>query len=323
MMGSRFVFLLLAYQYTITLLLAAPSHSSVFALEGRNASSPLTNLPPTTITSTVRSANGTDVSSSFHTRVYYQSNPRRDGFPASNLTGRQTADYGRLIDSCRSSTAEFLGSTCGHNHHGATVSLREYTIRCKMLPVPNYRLMMLGVDLTGMPANEPRFFREEDVCEDGEICVDSVPPSKKQRQVSSSSSSSNRWKPVARCLQVGYYYVEDPQGDERNRKGQKVQESGPEQSAQSGVMVIKTKRAGIVIAGKDGMKPVELDSLTVDVGTQNSSGLDEVQQQRTCRDCFGLRTQTASMDADFIKIEATLAALAATAGVVLVTIFAG
>lgn len=316
--------LLLAYQYTITLLLAAPSHPSVFPLEGRNASSPLTNLQSTAITSTVRSANGTDVSSSFHTKVYYQSNPRRDDTAASNLTGRQT-DYGRLIDSCRSSTAEFLGSTCGHTHHGATVSLREYTVRCKMLPVPNYRLMMLGVDLTGMPANEPRYFREENMCEEGEICVDSLPPSKKQRQGASSSSSSSswsRWKPVATCVQVGYY-IEDPQGDERKRKGQMVQESWPGESTKSGVMVIKAKRAGIVIAGKDGMEPAELDSLTVDVGTQSSSGLDEVQQQRTCRDCFGLRTQTASMDADFIKIEATLAGLAATAGVVLVTVFAG
>ena len=175
-------------------------------------------------------------------------------------------------------------------------------------------------DLAGMPADEPRYFTEEGSCDEDEICVNSMPHDKQQQ--------SWNGHPIATCVQTKDF-LEDPQESERIHEGARMHGSNAGQYVGDALREIAAKKAGIVLAGDDGTKPIELDWLVVDVGAEgdgSGAGSSEVQQQqqrRTCRDCFGLRTQKAPVDANFLKIEATLLGTAVTAGVIWVTVFAG
>ena len=80
------------------------------------------------------------------------------------------------------------------------------------------------------------------------------------------------------------------------------------------------RRASVIISGTNGTTPLGVESLEVDIGT---GGSGNVQQQQTCTDCFGLRTQKAAPNADFLATKATLMATTALTGLVWVAVFSG
>ena len=291
-MISRLATFLLAFYHTIPALTIPYTPISIGR---RNVS-----LTSPTITTIVRSANGTNITSSFRTLVYYQSNTISLN---SNLTDRQTASV-RRITSCRSARAEFLGSSCSHSR-GSDISLLEYKVHCREDQIPNYRLMVVP-GLADMPPPEPRYFTEEGSCFDHEICVNSMPH--ERGDVS-----------IATCVGTEYF-LEDPEKSERVYEGSQGQGSSAGQYLGDALRAIGAKKAGIVVSGQDGTTPIELDSLEVDIGAE---GGGSKMQQMKCRDCFGLRTHVAALDADLLKIEATLTATVATAGFIWVTFFAG
>ena len=159
-------------------------------------------------------------------------------------------------------------------------------------------------NLTGMPL-EPHYFSEEGSCSKDEICVNSIPHERQE-------------DPIATCVD-SRAFPEDPRKKARIHEGAQGQESSTGQYIGDALRAIAAKKAGIVVSGEDEAIPIELDNLEVDIGVE--SGGSKVQQ--TCRNCFGMRTRVAALDAGLMKIEATLMATAATAGLIWVTIFAG
>ena len=269
-----------------------------FRLHSRNET-----LSSPTITTIVRSSNGTDVSSSFRTLVYYQSDRV---LRTSNLTDRQVLSV-RRIDSCRAAGAHFLGSLCVHSQ-GPEVSLWRYTVHCEIAPIPMYDLFN-PFNPNGGPPAEPRLFAEHGSCAEHEICVNSMP-------------HEVHGVPVATCVDMKNF-LPTPRDSEDIRQGTQGQGSSTVQQIGSALQQIGAKKAGIAFSRPDASSVIELDALEVDVGMQGHDREVGQKQQAACKDCYGMRTKIAPADADFMKIEATLMATAAMAGVIWVTIFAG
>ena len=268
-----------------------------FSLYPRNES-----LSSPAITTIVHSSDGTDISSSFRTLVYYQSDPT---LRTSNLTDRQVLSV-RRIDSCKARGADFMGSLCMHSQ-GTEISLSRYTVHCRMAPIPMYDLFNPFSPNGGLPA-EPRLFAEHGACAEHEICVNSMP-------------HEVHGVPVATCVDMKTF-LPTPRDSEDIRQGTQGQGSITEQQLGSKLHQIGAKKAGIAFSKQDASSVIELNALEVNVGMQgHDRGVDLKQQ--ACKDCYGMKTQVAPAGADFMKIEATLMATAVMTGVIWVTVFAG
>ena len=247
------------------------------------------------ITTMIHSADGTDVSSSFRTLVYYQPATVTH---ASNLTDRRDL-LTRRIDSCREAGAQFLGSACVHSS-GDNISLWRYITHCRINPIPMYDLF----NFEPGPQPEPRIFVERGSCEP-QICVNSMPH----------ESPGVR---VATCVDPKKFLPSPRKPGAIDQAAEGEGSIGPQYLLRE----IGKQRAGVTFSRSDASEVIELDALEVDVGVQGGEGGGQLQQQ-SCKDCYGMRTKPAPEHADSMKIEATLMATAALTGVIWVTIFAG
>ena len=288
-MLSQLVIVLVA-SFTATVFSAPRGPVSI---QRRNAS-----LTSPSFMTRVRSANGTDVSSSFRTLIYWQSDTISRN---SNLTDRQSA--ARQITTCRSHSARFLGSRCKHSN-GFEVSLQEYEVHCQEYPSPRYNLMM-GHDPAGALL-EPLPTFEGGSCSEHEICVNSMPSWAYGRE-------------VATCVETKDFIPDDEYDHSVHQGAEGVPPGSTGKYIGDALREISARSAGIVASGSNGSTPLGLGWLEVDTGAEVGG---KVQKQR-CKDCFGLRVRETTPNADFMKIEATLMATTITTGLIWVSIFAG
>lgn len=272
------------------------------------------------ITTTVRSANGTDLTPSFRTKVYWQ--PKNIVAPASNLTGRQTSPA-RRIDACQSHSARFFGSHCRHSR-GFEMSLREYTVLCQEYPSPRYNVAM-GYSPTA-PLLQPLVTTEDGSCLAHEICVNDV-----AHGVTTPS--------MATCVNIDDFFDDDSQTEATRPETLRI-EGGVATDTQPGGLqdtaggsgdpsmgdalqavdrVLGGKRASVVISGQDGVMPLGVRTLEVDTGAESGGRV----QRQTCTKCFGLRTQEAAENTDFLNTKATLMAATALSGIVWMSVLSG
>ena len=264
-----------------TAALAAPYDS--LSLLRRNVSS-----TSPTITTIVHSANGNDVSSSFRTLVYWQSNTVA---PNSSLTDRQAPV--RQINTCQSHFAQFIGSHCKHSD-GFDVSIREYVVHCQRNPSWRSSWRINNTE----PPFEPSIVTEEGSCSENEICVNSM-------------SHGAPGHGVATCVEMKDFLPDEDYS-------QSFTQEGTQQHVGDALREIGAKKAVIVFSEQNGAV-IELDSLEVDTGAEVGGRL----QKQLCKDCFGMRTKKAAADADLMQIEATLIATTLAAGIIWVSVLAG
>jgi hypothetical protein len=122
---------------------------------------------PQTINSTIYSANGTDLTSSFRTMIYFQSNKT----DYTGLSDRQVS-FSRPINTCRCPNTTFIRSFCKHQvDQRGMYSLQEYRVFCHDNPRPIVRTPRPGGGYN-VKVHVGKFRREEGACTQEEICVD-------------------------------------------------------------------------------------------------------------------------------------------------------
>ena len=136
-----------------------------FSLHHRSNSS-----NPPTIETTILSANGSNISASFHTMVYMQPEKMISN---SSLNGRQDSSA-RQIDTCEESfSVRFLRSRCQHKGWVGRPSLQEYTVDCRVKLV--YSNAGLGLrKITGHCAPDEVCINQPWLTESGDVIANCV-----------------------------------------------------------------------------------------------------------------------------------------------------
>lgn len=252
-------------------------------------------------TTIIRLANGTDVSASFRTMVYWQ--PHTPASSNSSLNGRQAV---QRINYCQTPTARFIHSRC-QRFRGLQVSLRDYVVFCREYPFSQYN-----------PSDgiyETVVTREEGACGPREHCVDDL-----ELQIATcvnldeESETTDSAHQDSHNSQVNGYSKGSQQGS-NDPDGGRTNDFSQDIAGLTAGRGLGNKRVGIIVSAADGITPLGLQNLEVDLGIESGS--------QTCQHCFGLRTQKAAADADFLTTKATLLATTAVTGFIWVTVFAG
>ena len=272
------------------------------------------------ITTTIHAANGTEVTSSFHTMVYWQQDTIVA--PNANLTDRQVNTV-RRINTCRSHSARFVQSHCAHSV-GHETSLLEFVVYCQESRSPRYNIAM-GHNPHG-ELLEPLVTTETGACEPHEICVNDMPPTVTGQMMATCVDTNGflRNDNPSTTIRQG---SQDQHGDSTepseqgpsNPGGSLDQEWSIEAALTAVNRALGNRRASVVISGPNGTMPLGVRSLEVDTGAESGGKV----QQQTCSKCFGLRTQEAAANADFLSTKVTLMATTALTGLVWVTVFSG
>lgn len=267
-------------------------------------------------TTRIRLANGTDVSTSFHTMVYWQ--PDTPAPSNSSLNSRQF-NPARRIQSCSSPTARFIQSHCTHAR-GLGVSLQDYTVFCQELPGPLQ-------DLTD-GLLDPLITIEEGACGPHELCVDEWWHEDPNETTATCVDFTAFLGPRNLTRITFREPLDSNAGDAARGSGHGHDDPAGggagdfplDEAKVSAGRGLGNRRASVIVSAADGSTPLGLQNLEVDLGVDSGHRTEE---QQTCHHCFGLRTQKAATDADFLMTKATLLATTAVTGLVWITIFAG
>lgn len=219
-----------------------------------------------------------DVTAAFQTRVWVQ--PKIVALPG--LTGRQVGGV-RLVNKCRSATAQFRYSHCDHED-GVAGSMQRYITYCREEPE--------SIDDDGPYRiwREPPVLGEAGSCENGEVCINGL-----RTQIGDNS--------VARCIkQDGFKVIHGDRGDSP--------------------VGLANLRASMVLSRYDGETPEKVDSMAyaesgpVDPALMATFG----GINKTCEDCFELVTQKSAPKTENLKIEASLMTAGALGGILWVAL---
>ena len=271
----------------------------------------LSSPGPVTINTTILSQNGTDLTPSFHTRVYYQ--PKIVA-PDLNLTGRDILSsrgtlsvLGRPVVDCRSPTATFQHSHCKHRN-GIHGSMQEYLVYCqesdtvqpsstsqgrRYTPRPRPQTANRGGPAgTSYQPHDPPFLAEEGSCLPHEICVDGI-------------FENRGWPVIASCMKMDDFTEDDNNSREDGQ-----------------IEWLTGRSARVVITAPDGATPLTMSGMEVDSGRRSGGNV----RKKTCTNCFELKTGMFEEGTNSLKLEASVvntAAAAAAVGIAWVAVFSG
>ena len=242
---------------------------------------------PPIFNTTILSANGTDVTSSFPIMIYYQPN-------MTNVTGSlpDQASFSRPINFCESQTAKFRGSHCeytqnsGRTHTRAT--LQDYITFCVEPPELHPAIVSaLGLPSVTNPNYNPRQRNVRGVkgkCSRNEICVD------RRNRIGFAFDT-------AYCVSTEYMVRMIMRGERQDTE--KIRELGG-------------KTAWMIVSHSDESTPMRVNGIDIKTGVigKANSGTQGI-QDRKCHHCFELGTQKMEEGTDFLQMEASLMTAAA------------
>lgn len=278
--------------------------------------------PSTRFTTSIRLANGTDVTTAFKTMVYWQ--PDTPALSNSSLHGRQVYRV-RRIDSCQSRTAQFIQSRC-QRVRGLEVSVQNYIVLCREPPPPQY------ID-HGM--NEPIDTIEEGTCEPNELCVEDTVNVmatcvnrddfiEANKDTDSDQSDGDTNSSVNQESQGSHEVNSNPEGFKHGHQHPATGGHTDDLSRLAAEFLTEralgNRKTSVIVSAADGTTPLNLQNLEVDLGIDNGH---RIEKQKKCDHCFGLRTQRATANTDTLMTKATLLATTAVTGIVWITVFAG
>ena len=255
------------------------------------------------ISTTILSPNGTDITSSFRTMVYYP--PKvvaPDPTPtspdkSSTLNPRGTLTYsylGRPIGGdgmCRSPTAEFQHSVCKRTL-GLTSRVQDFLVYCQESPSPQPSTANRGGPAgTSYQRHDPPVLAEEGSCWDDEICIDGI-------------FADQGYPALASCvLEEDYNHNEDEDIEEE----------------------LEGRGAQITVTALDGRAPMRMRNLEIEAARRGNryGGSGRLETIRECGDCFQLKTKALAAGTTHLKMEATAMTAGAMAGILWVTVLSG
>ena len=236
--------------------------------------------PASQINTTILSASGKDVTSSFQIMIYNQPNTTT----VTGLSDRQVSSA-RPINFCESPTAIFILSRCKHSdphlpaHDRAT--LQDYSVTCVESTEQPPRATLGATFLPGYPNltapyfNIPDSSRASGRCNHNEICVD-----------------GQFENPIAWCVSTEYFVRKINSGERQDTK--KIGE-------------LAGKTAQMIVSHSDKSTPMRVKGidLRAEVIGESNTGAGTV-QERECQYCFELGTQKMEEGTDFLRTEASL-----------------
>lgn len=306
--------LLLWISISLLTLSAAAHPRRLSGLHRRNGTSPLGK-----ISTTVLSPNGTDVSSSFQTKVYYTSNiaiPHPDlaslnestpaDFAEINPRGGVTLAYaGRPIGGdafCTNSrTSIFQGSHCKRTL-GIPSTVQEYIVYCQETEEV-YATQVRGFRPRPSTANRgghaetsygphiPPIIGISGSCwaDEQEYCVDSL-------------FKDKGWPQLASCVRDDGFEVDEDGSLEEELGGAKVR---------------------MTVTNRDSRMPKTMKKLQIKAGRDQGEGSSGSSNQRACEKCSDIAAGPFPSDTESLKVEATLMTGAAMTGVLLIALASG
>ena len=231
---------------------------SLNSLNGRNS------IPQ--LKSTVFSANGSDITSSFQTLVFWAPQPTQI-VAIPGLTDREQSGI-RSLSTCSSSTASFVGSHCDHQSD-IRGSLQRYVIYCR----ENQRGRASDPSKnTSRLSRLPRAWAEPGGCESDEVCM---PGAKEKRNGVLSYT--------ARCVKKNAFRTVDWIESVMKKEGW------------------GRRMASVVLSRTDEETPLEAKSIEADALEAGAPV-----QKKSCTNCTELRTPALSPKSDALTVEAWL-----------------
>ena len=203
----------------------------------------------------------------------------------SNLTDRQV-DLMRPLNFCWSGTQTFSHSHCNYHYRLSYAKpLQHYIIYCRVNnPDPN--------------DTRTRIISQPGSCMNDEICVDGA-----------GGLDRKNHDTVAKCVSRSYFKpILREHTEEEGRKFMKD---------------LKAMTAVALLTQTDGTTPLSVNKLELDAGVAEE-GEEGVHNNQSCTNCFTLATSKFREGTDFLKTQATLAAVgAATAGMMFLAVMSG
>ena len=278
----------------------------------------------TRIATKILSLNNTDLSSSFHTLIYYNPRSLKN---ESALSPRQASTSRRPIDFCGSPTASFLTSYCRYSH-GHYSPLQHYMVFCQEddLPRQHHRSATSKSGSTPITSSSPApdqwshhdhvlpsMVTENGSCHQDEICVD-----------------GELGEGVAYCVNKSEFGLlnqlkegEDDEGGGVNGgsiKGSGSNRGRRKKNGDKGGWITVGRKGGLggrvarmVVSGQDGVLPMKVNGIDLKAGVWGKSG-DVVEgggdvvvrQEKKCENCFELKTGRMGDEIDFLGTEAKM-----------------
>lgn len=269
--------------FTFETVAVSPNQSISRRRRDESASLPIFNT-------TILSANGTDITSSFPVIVYYQPS-------ITNINGsRPDRAYSHPINFCQSQTAKFRGSYCKHDHYSGRThtraTLQDYVPLCVEPPELHPPVVSaLGLPSVANPNYTPHNIQRVNcMCDRHEICVDG-------------RNRGGLAYDTAYCVSTGSMVRMIISGERQDTE--KIRELGG-------------KTAWTIFSHSDESTPMRVGGLNIKtrvIGEANTG--TQGRQDRGCRHCFELGTQKMEEGTNFLQTEASLmTAATVAAGVV-------